>query len=96
MATTVVTKEDRDDATRLIDSIQSVEQSTLESVRKFVDTVDDAFPDVGEDGVRRRIIDSAFRMTEQLVGASNDFARRVVRLTEDALERTDVHAETQK
>jgi hypothetical protein len=40
---------------------------------------------VSEDGPRRKIIDSAFKMTEQLVGASNQLARRVVKVNEDAL-----------
>lgn len=81
MATTTPT----DDSTiRLVDSIEETEQSTLDAIRRFVDTVNDAFPDIGEDGVRRRIIDSAFSMTEQLVGASNTLARNVLRAGRDA------------
>ena len=66
-----------------------MEQSALEAVRRFVDTVDGAFPDVGEDGPRRKIIDSAFKMTEQLVGASNQFARNIVKVTGEAMEEPD-------
>ena len=74
----------RDDgATRVIDSVE--EQAALEAVRKFLVTVDGVFPKVDEDGPRRKIIDSAFKMTEQLVGASNQLARRIVKVTEDAL-----------
>jgi len=77
----------RDDgAIRIIDSVEDAEHSALEAVRKFLDTVDGVFPDAGEDGPRRKIIDSAFKMTEQLVGASNQLARRVVAVTEDALD----------
>ena len=37
-------------------------------MRKFVDTIDSVFPHLGgDDGPRRKIIDSAFKMTEQLV-----------------------------
>ncbi len=76
----------RDDGvTRLIDSVEDAEHSALEAVRKFLDTVDGVFPKVSEDGPRRKIIDSAFKMTEQLLGASNQLARRVVSVTEDAL-----------
>ena len=46
----------------------------LESVRKLIDTVDSVFPDVTEDGPRRTIIDSAFKMVEQLVGAVDPVA----------------------
>ena len=54
-------------------------------MRKFVDTVDGVFPDVGEDGPRRKVIDAAFKMVEQLVGASNQLAQNVVELTENAM-----------
>jgi hypothetical protein len=74
-------------AARLIDSIEETERATLESVRKFVDTVDGAFPDVGDDGPRQKIIDSAFRMVEQMVGASNQLAQNVVKVTGEALDR---------
>jgi hypothetical protein len=74
-----------DTATRLIDTIGDTEKAALEAVRKFVDTVDGVFPDLTEDGPRRKIIDSAFRMTEQLVGASNQLATNVVKVTESAL-----------
>jgi hypothetical protein len=80
------TKDNKTDgASRLIDSVQDAEKASLEAVRKFIDTVDGAFPDIGEDGPRRKIIDSAFKMVEQLVGASNDLARNMMKLTEDAL-----------
>lgn len=75
-----------DGAIRLIDSVEEAEQSALEAVRKFLDTVDGVFPKVSEDAPRRKIIDSAFKMTEQLVGASNQLARRVVAVTENALD----------
>jgi hypothetical protein len=61
---------DSSGASRRIDSIGETDRSTLEAVRKFVDTVDGAFPDVDDDGPLRKIIDSAFKMVEQLVGAS--------------------------
>ena len=74
-----------DGAIRIIESIQDAEQSALDAVRRFLDTVNGVFPDVSEDGPRRKIIDSAFKMTEQLVGTSNEFAQRVVKVTEKAL-----------
>ena len=37
-----------DGADRLIESLAGAEKSALEAVRKFLDTVDDAFPHVGE------------------------------------------------
>lgn len=64
-------------------------RSAMEAARKFVDTVNDAFPDVGEDGPRRKIIDAAFRMAEQLVDTGNKVALNIVDLTENALEKAE-------
>ena len=60
-----------DGAVRVIESVQDAEQSALEAVRDFLDAVNGAFPDLGEDSPRRKIIDSAFKMTEQLVAQAS-------------------------
>jgi hypothetical protein len=71
---------------RVIESFRDTGNNALESVRKFLDTVNGAFPDVGADnGPRQRIIDSAFKMTEQLVGASTQLAEKIVKASQDAL-----------
>jgi hypothetical protein len=72
----------RDDSVdRIIDSLGGAENSAFEAVRKFLDTVNDAFPHLGEGGgTRQKIIDSAFRMTEELVGTSNQLAQRLVKV----------------
>lgn len=89
--------ETRDDgAIRIIESVDDAEKSALEAVRKFLDTVDGVFPDVNVDGPRRKIIDSAFKMTEQLVGASNQLAQRIVTVTEKALDEFDKKAQASK
>jgi hypothetical protein len=79
----------RDDgADRIIDSVAEAERTALEAVRRFLDTVNNAFPDVGSDGgARQRIIDSAFRMTDELVGTSNQFAHRLVKVGADAAKK---------
>jgi hypothetical protein len=72
--------------TRLVDTIGDAEHTSLEAVRKFVDTVDSVFPHLGgDDGPRRKIIDSAFEMTEQLVAASTRFAQNFLDGTQKAL-----------
>lgn len=71
---------------QLIEGLQRNEKSALDAVKRFVDTVNDAFPDIGEDGPRRQIIDAAFRMTEQIVDASNRLAINLVEVTESTLE----------
>ena len=72
-------------ASRIIESAREAEQFALEAVRKFLDTVDSVFPDVSEDGPRRKVIDSAFKMTEQLVGSWNQVAEKILKATSDAL-----------
>jgi len=67
-------------ADRIIETFRDAGNTALESVRKFLDTVNGAFPDVGADhGPRQRIIDSAFKMTEQLVGASTQLAKKAAK-----------------
>ncbi len=85
--TTTPTKEDR---TRLVDSIERVERDSLEAVRRFLDSVDSVFPrSVADNGPRRKIIDSAFKMTEDLVGAANGLARNILDSTGKALAERD-------
>ena len=74
--------------TEVIDALQRCEHAALEAVQRVVDAVDDAVPDlqVGEDGpARRQITDAAFRMADELIGTSNDFARSMVRGSEQRL-----------
>jgi hypothetical protein len=64
---------------RLVDTIEDAEHTSLEAVRKFVDTVDSVVPHLGgDDGPRRKIIDSAFKMTEQLVQIFLDVTRKAL------------------
>lgn len=91
------TAQKSDGASRLIDTIDETEKKSLEAVRKFVDVVNDAFPDLSnDDGPRRKIIDSAFRMTEQLVNATNQLAQDVVQVTQKALQESDDKAKSSK
>jgi len=73
----------------LLASIGRLEQSSLEAVRNFVDTLNGMFPDVRDDDRRHKVIDSVFNMVEQLVGTSNELARNVVTETEHALGEFD-------
>jgi hypothetical protein len=71
--------------TRIFDTIEHFERAALEAARKVLDTVDGAFPDLGDDGPRRKIIDSAFNTTEQLLSASTRLAQNILEATEKAL-----------
>ncbi len=77
---------DTHSADRIIESFNDAGNSALESVRMFLNTVNSVFPDVSEDGgPRKKIIDSAFKMTEQLVGSSTQLAERIVQTSREAL-----------
>jgi hypothetical protein len=80
----------RSEATpRVIESTDGLEQSSLDAVRNFLDTLNSMFPDVRDDGPRRKVIDAAFTMVEKLVGASNQAARSIVLATAHALDEFD-------
>jgi hypothetical protein len=74
-----------DAANRIIESVRDSAEPALEAVRRFVDTVDRHFPDVGEDGPRRHIIDAAFKMAEQLVKTGTQAAEKIVSATGETL-----------
>ena len=77
-------------ADRLIESFHDAGNTALESVRKFLDTVNGVFPDVSADGgPRQKIIDAAFKMTEQLVGNSTRLAEKIVKVSQDAVAEPD-------
>jgi len=77
-------------ADRLIESFHGAGNSTLQSVRKFLDTVNGAIPDVGADvGPRQSVIDPAFTMTEQIVGSSTQLAEKIVKLSQDVVTESD-------
>ncbi len=73
---------------RLMGSVRDAEESGLEAVRKFVETVNGFFPDLTEDGPRRKIIDSAFKMTEELVGASTNLAEKIMKAVTEGVDQT--------
>lgn len=83
----MTTTEERGVVERIIESGRDAEEFALETVRKFVDTVDGIFPDVSQDGPRRKIIDAAFKMTEQLVGTWTQAAEKIVKATGEVLDQ---------
>jgi len=77
---------------RLIETIDRAEQSALEALRKFLDTIDDAFPHLREDKPRRKALDSLFKMIEQLVAAATGLAKNIVVVTQTESEPTTKRA----
>jgi len=87
----MATTQTKDNGTnRVIETIERAEHVSLEAVRNFLDTVDSVFPDVaGDDRPRRKIIDSAFKMTEQLVSSSTRMAQNILDVAQRALTESD-------
>ena len=81
---------------RIIELGGQAGKDALEAVRKFLDTVDGIFPDTGDEGPRRKIIDSAFQMTEQLVSTSTQVAEKIVKVTGEALAQPKDNAGSSK
>jgi hypothetical protein len=73
-----------------LSSIESGQRAAIEAVRKFVDTVDEALPALGDRPTRRReIVDAAMEMADRLVQTQYEFLKKVVQSAEDALSTPD-------
>lgn len=71
---------------QVLEQVKGSQQSAIEAVRKFMESVDDALPPHGEDHSRRQeVIDSALEMSEKLVKTQYDFLSNVVHSAGEAL-----------
>jgi hypothetical protein len=70
----------------VLESVKSGQQSAIEAVRKFVDTVDEALPEAVHP-LRKTIVDSALELADQLVTTQYDFLRSIVRSADRALSK---------
>lgn len=72
----------------VLKSLESGQRAAIEAVRKFIDTVDEALPAIGERPSRRqKIIDGAMEMAERLTHTQYAFLRDVVQDAGKALSR---------
>jgi hypothetical protein len=75
---------------RVLAQIKESQESAIEAVRRFMESVDDALPPHGEERSRRQeVIDSALEMSEKLVKTQYDFLTSVVRSAGEALGASD-------
>lgn len=73
----------------VLDSVEKGQRAAIEAVRKFIDTVDQALPAVGEGPSRRQeIVDSAMEMADRLVHTQYDFIRKVIDSAGKSLHRS--------
>ncbi|HSD80504.1 MAG TPA: hypothetical protein VLB47_07580 [Solirubrobacteraceae bacterium] len=72
----------------VLKSLEAGQRAAIEAVRKFVDTVDEMLPALGERPSRReQVVDAAMEMADRLVHTQYDFLRKVVESTGNALTR---------
>ncbi len=75
----------------VLKSVESGQRAAIEAVQKFVDTVDEKLPALGDGHPSRRqeIVDAALEMSDRLVRTQYDFLRKVVDSAGKALSRAD-------
>ncbi len=82
----VVVDRTADLSDEVLKSIETAQRAAIEAVRKFVDTVDEALPAIGERPSRREtVIDAALDMADKLVTTQYNFLRNVVRSADRSL-----------
>jgi hypothetical protein len=70
----------------VLKSVGAGQRAAIEAVRKFVDTVDEVLPAMGDRPSRREtVIDGALEMADKLVTTQYDFLRSVVRSVDRSL-----------
>lgn len=74
----------------VLSSLEKGQRAALDAVKKFVDTVDEALPAIGDrPSKRQEVIDAAMDMADRLVHTQYDFLRDVVQNAGKALGRAD-------
>ncbi len=74
----------------VLKSLETGQRAAIEAVRKFVDTVDQTLPALGERPSRRQeIVDAALEMADRLVHTQYDFLHKVVHSAGKALSGPD-------
>ena len=72
----------------VLKSVEAGQLAALDAVRKFLDSVDEALPAVGDRPSRRAtVIDAALEMADKLVTTQYDFLRSVVRSADRSLNK---------
>lgn len=71
---------------QVLKQVKRSQESAIEAVRHFMESVDEALPPHGENPSRRQeVIDSALEMSEKLVQTQYDFLTNVVHSAGEAL-----------
>jgi hypothetical protein len=73
----------------MLESVESGQRAAIEAVRKFVDTVDEKLPSLGDEhpSLRRELVDAALDMADRLVHTQYDFLRKAAHSAGKSLSR---------
>ena len=72
----------------VLKSVEAGQVAALDAVRKFLDSVDEALPAIGDrPSGRATVIDAALEMADKLVTTQYDFIRSVVRSADHTLNK---------
>ena len=69
----------------VLDSIQAGQRTAMDAVRKFVDTLDEVTPNLVDESARKKVLDAALDMVDQLVTVQLEFLRKVIGSAGEAL-----------
>lgn len=70
------------------ESAKAGQEAASKALRKFRDTVDEAIPESVQP-LRKKIVDAAIELADQLVNAQYKFHRSIVRSADRALRKSD-------
>ena len=72
----------------VLKTVEAGQRAAIEAVRKFVDTVDEALPAIGDRPSRREtLIDAALDMADKLVTTQYDFLRSIMHSADRSLSK---------
>jgi hypothetical protein len=76
---------------QVLESVEKGQRAAIEAMRKFVDTVDEKLPALGDEhpSLRQELVDAALEMSDRLVQTQYDFLRNVVDSAGKALGASD-------
>ena len=74
-----------------LESVEKVQRAAIDAVRKFVDTIDEKLPSLGDEhpSTRQEIIDAGLVLADRLVHTQYGFLREVVDSAGKALGASD-------
>jgi hypothetical protein len=69
----------------VLESVRDRQQTVIEAMRKFVDRLDEALPDLGDER-RKKVLDALVDFADKLGTTTNDFVAKMVQSASGTLE----------